>query len=177
VGDLRTPLPVNVASADAGAAPLTIRGVPVERRGSLAGVIEQSFRGIYRWHASRTLQSVTHVRAASEGDDAIGLTMFTMLGPDTGYLYYVAVVPSRRQSGVGGALLDDALEALRAQGALEVLACIRAENLPSIRLFASRGFRRTSFRERARERGVAGAAKLWRRMVVAPGERVFRKVM
>ncbi len=157
--------------------PVSIREVGSDRRAELLPILEQSFRGIYRWHALRTLQDVHRVRAASRDGADVGLTMFTMLGPALGYLYYVAVAPSLRGAGIGGLLLDDALSALGAEGAREVLACIRSDNAASIRLFASRGFARETFGEAARSRGLAGALKLWRRMVVAPGERVFRKQM
>jgi len=151
--------------------------VPVERRAGLAPIVEESFHGLYRWHALQTLRSVKRVRSASREGGAAGLTMFTMLGPGLGYIYYVAVLPGNRQAGVGRALLDDALTELEGDGAREVLACIRAENLPSIRLFSSRGFAPTRFGQVARERGFAGALRLWRRMVVAPGERVYRAAL
>ncbi|HTO23629.1 MAG TPA: N-acetyltransferase [Spirochaetia bacterium] len=148
--------------------------VPHGARPRLTPILEASFQGIYRWHALRTLPSVQRVRAiAREGAD-VGLTMFEMLGPGLGYVYYVAVHPGSRGAGVGGALLDDALAQLRGSGAREVLACIRPENTSSIHLFSSRGFTATSFRETARLRGLGGTLGLWRRMVVAPGERVYR---
>ena len=154
-----------------------IREVPTGRRPELIPILEASFQGIYRWHALRTLRSVQRLRAISRDGADAGLTMFEMLGPGLGYVYYVAVSPGRRASGVGGALLDDALSELRGSGAREVLACIRPENTPSIRLFLSRGFVATSFRETARARGTGGALRLWRRMVVAPGERVYRAAL
>jgi len=153
------------------------RDVPREARPRLAPIIEGSFHGIYRWHALRTLRSVQRVRAISREGADVGLTMFEMLGPGLGYVYYVAVLPGSRRAGMGGTLLDDALGQLGASGAREVLACIRPENTPSIHLFSSRGFAATSFRETARLRGLGGALGLWRRMVVAPGERVFRAAL
>jgi L-amino acid N-acyltransferase YncA len=163
--------------ATAAPQPVQIDDVRPEARHTLAQIIDQSFTGIYRWHAAKTLGSIDRVRAASRGDSAAGLTMFTMLEPGCGYLYYVAVRPSNRASGVGGLLLDDAIEALQAGGAHEVFACIRADNVPSVRLFASRGFVKTGFRELARDKGAGHAARLWCRMVVAPGEKLFRKTM
>ena len=59
--------------------------------------------------------------------------MSTMLGQGSGYIYYIAVIPSQRAKGVGGVLLDDALEFLQGSGAREILACVRADNIPSIR--------------------------------------------
>ena len=99
--------------------------------------------------------------------------MFTMLGPGLGYVYYIAVTPSQRAKGVGGLLLDDALQQLRASKAREMFACVRADNIPSTRLLVSRNFQRTGFRELVRLKGFARAARLWIKMVVAPGEKVF----
>ena len=153
---------------------LRIDDVPRDSRERLAAILDQSFTGIYRWHARKILRSVHRVRAAARGGAAVGVTMFTMLGPFSGYVYYVAVAPSHRAAGVGGLLLDDALGLLRTESAREVFACIRADNTASLRLFESRGFTEVSFRELARGRGFGSAARLWMRMVVAPGERVFR---
>ena len=156
---------------------MRIDDVPGDVRHRLAPILEQSFTGIYRWHASRTLRSVDRVRAATSGNVEAGLAMFTMLEPGTGYIYYVAVLPSYRALGVGGVLLDDGLKELRNGGAQEVFACIRASNAPSIRLFRSRGFVKTGFRDLTRQRGLGGAVRLWRRMVAAPGENVYRNAL
>jgi len=103
--------------------------------------------------------------------------MFTLLGKRSAYVYYLAVVPSQRAKGIGGMLLDDALNLLLESGALEVFACVRTDNIPSLRLIQSRDFVRTGFRELVASKGFAPAAKLWMQMVVAPGEKVFRKVV
>ena len=116
------------------------------------------------------------VRETARGDMPAGLSMLAMLREGTGYVYYIAVIPSQRAAGTGGFLLDDALTSLKSAGANEVLACIRPDNAPSVRLFQSRDFRRTTFRELVRGKGLANAAALWMRMVVAPGEKVFTRV-
>ncbi|MGA2381735.1 MAG: GNAT family N-acetyltransferase [Spirochaetia bacterium] len=156
---------------------LHIKGVPTETRDSLRPILDQSFKGVYRWHAQRTLRSVKWVREATQGDTQVGLTMFTMLEQSSGYIYYIAVTPSQRAKGVGGFLLDDALQLLRTSGALEIIACVRTDNIPSIRLLQSRDFVRTGFRELVLLKGFASAARLWMRMVVAPGEKVFIRVL
>ena len=156
---------------------LNIEGVPADARESLTPILLESFKGIYLWHARRTLRSVRWVRKATQGSVVVGLAMSTMLGEISGYAYYAAVTPSQRAKGVGGFLLDDALELLQAYGAREVFACVRAENTPGIRLLQSRGFARTGFSDVARSKGLATAARLWIKMVVAPGERVFAKIL
>ena len=103
--------------------------------------------------------------------------MYTLTAPGSGYVYYVVVAPSERGRGVGGFLLDDALQRLRAQGAEEVFASVRVDNVPSNRLFLSRGFSRKPFKDVARSKGFLRAVKLWSRMVVVPGERVLVKVL
>jgi ribosomal protein S18 acetylase RimI-like enzyme len=150
-----------------------IEGAPTESRKSLRLIVDQSFQGIYRWHARRTLRSVKWVRKATRAGTRVGLTMVTMLGQSCGYICYIAVTPAQRAKGIGGFLLDDALELLRAAGAQEVFACAQADNVPSIRLLRSRDFVRTGFRELVLVKGFARTARLWIRMVVAPGERVF----
>lgn len=152
---------------------LHIEGVPPEARASLQPILDQSFHGIYRWHARRTLRSVTWVREATRENAKLGLSMSMMLGQGSGYIYYVAVAPSQRAKGVGGFLLDDAITLLRSEGAVEIFACARYINTPSIRLLQSRDFRKTGFCKLAGLKGFAGAARLWMQMVVAPGEKVY----
>jgi ribosomal protein S18 acetylase RimI-like enzyme len=153
---------------------MIFREVPAEAREGLAWILDQSFRGLYLWHARKTLRSVSWVREATQGGATLGVTMSTMLGKATGYVYYAAVVPSQRARGVGGLLLDDAMQFLRARGASEVFVCTRADNTPSVRLLLSRNFTRIGYHDLARSRGFASTARLWMRMVVAPGEKVYR---
>jgi ribosomal protein S18 acetylase RimI-like enzyme len=148
-----------------------------ESRESLFPILDQSFTGVYRWHARRTLRSVRWVRAAWKDGQQAGLSMHTMLDARVGYVYYIAVSPSHRATGIGGLLLDDALETFRSEGAAEALACARAENTASIRLLESRGFVRTGFGNLARFKGPLRAAALWRKMIVAPGEVVYTKTI
>ena len=156
---------------------MTITEMARASRGSLVPILDQSFTGLYRWHARKTLHSIRWVKAASRDGRHVGLSMFKMLPGRTGYAYYIAVRPSQRSAGIGGLLLDDSLAVLRAAGAARVLACARAENTPSIRLLESRHFSRTGFAEVARSKGLVRAAVLWMRMVVAPGERVYVRRM
>ena len=143
-------------------------------REALVPIVDQSFQGIYRWHARHTLRSVSWVRKAVREGTPVGLTMSAMIAADCGYLFYVAVVPAARSAGIGGLLLDDVLHLLHAKGAREVFACVRPENRASVRLLESRSFTGTSFGDLARSRGLGAAVNLWLRMVVAPGEKVLR---
>jgi ribosomal protein S18 acetylase RimI-like enzyme len=144
-------------------------------RDGLLPLLAESFTGIYLWHARRSLRRARWVRTATRGaGPPLGVSMLTLPRPRIGYVYYVAVARAARSSGVGGRLLDDAVARLRRAGALEVLAAARRDNAPSLGLLRSRGFAPTSFAEVARSAGLAAAALLWWRMVVAPGEAVFR---
>jgi ribosomal protein S18 acetylase RimI-like enzyme len=154
-----------------------IEEVSLETRPSFLPLLDQSFAGIYRWHARRTLRSAPWVRGATRGTVPVGVAMLALLGGSTGYVWYVAVAPSERAAGIGGLLLDDALRVVRAAGARETLACVRSDNAPSIRLFRSRDFVETGFRELVRSRGLVSAALLWLRMVAAPGEKVFLRAL
>jgi ribosomal protein S18 acetylase RimI-like enzyme len=126
---------------------VTIKEVPYGSRESLLLILDQSFTGLYRWHAKRTLRSVRWLRVASKDSRPAGLAMLKMLTGRTGYAYYIAVSPSLRSAGIGGLLLDDSLATLRAAGAVQALACARADNAPSIRLLESRHFTGTGFGE------------------------------
>ena len=61
--------------------------VPEAERARLLPILEESFEGLYLWHARRTLQNIETVRAAKtlEGEDA-GLLMMKMLGDGAGYV-------------------------------------------------------------------------------------------
>jgi ribosomal protein S18 acetylase RimI-like enzyme len=99
--------------------------------------------------------------------------MFTVLGGDTGYVFYIAVSSATRSRGVGGLLLEDALRALERADVRYCLGCVRAGNAASIALLRSHGFVPTRFRELASLDGFWKTARTWISMVVAPGERVW----
>jgi ribosomal protein S18 acetylase RimI-like enzyme len=152
-----------------------LKAVQRGSRGRLDTILAESFNGIYLWHARRTLHGIPWVAEALVQGSPVGLSMFKMLGPGLGYVYYIAVAPHWRSGGIAGVLLDDSLRALRAGGAMTCLASVRPENAASVRLLLSRGFARTSFREHARSRGLLGGLTTWIAMVVAPGECVYAK--
>jgi ribosomal protein S18 acetylase RimI-like enzyme len=77
---------------------------------------------------------VGYVYAALEGAD------WMMLRGPAGVIYDVAVDPAARRQGVGEALLEAALAALKALGAPRVLLSSAAPNQAAQRLFARKGF-------------------------------------
>jgi len=155
---------------------IEIIDVPKVERARLLPILEESFEGLYLWHARRTLQSIEVVRAArtAEGDDA-GLIMLKALGEGTGYVYYVAVPPRFRRKGIGGRLLDDAISQFPQTGVREIYASVEEDNLESKTLFGSRGFERISWSEMAERYGRLRSLLMYREMTVAPGEVIMGK--
>jgi ribosomal protein S18 acetylase RimI-like enzyme len=150
--------------------------VPKAERARLLPILEESFEGLYLWHARRTLQSIEVVRAArtAEGEDA-GLLMLKMLGEGAGYVYYVAVPPRVRRQGIGGRLLDDALAYFVKRGSRYAYASVEEENVESKTLFVSRGFERLQGSEMATRYGRIRALLMYREMMVVPGELLLGK--
>lgn len=155
--------------------PATIRVVDLEGadRARAVSVLEEGFIGVYRWHAKRTLRSVTAVRAAEEEGRVVGVALLERLVPEVGYVYYIAVAREGRQQGIGGRLLDDALSRFARQGVSVVYGAVEEENRPSRQLFESRGFRIVERRELNWRDGGLGAEGLRSRMWVVHGEVLY----
>jgi len=147
-----------------------------EARIRLAPILDESFEGLYLWHAKRTLQSIEVVRAARtvDGEDT-GLIMLKRLGHEAGYVYYVAVQPRFRRMGIGARLLDDALSYFAKSGVVDVYASIEEENVGSRMLFESRGFERLQGSEMAERYGRIRSLLMYREMMVVPGEVLLGK--
>lgn len=133
-------------------------------------ILIDSFVGIYRWHAKRTLRRIELVRGALDGDQLVGVAMLENLAPGIGYVYYIAVSQRARRHKVGGFLLDDALERFRAQKCEIVYAAAEEDNEPSKALFRSRGFRGVEKHEMGYQEGGLGAWGLRSKMMVVSGE-------
>ena len=73
-----------------------------EAREVAVPVIKDGFVGIYRWHAKRTLRSVSVVRAAWLGEELVGVALLERLVPEVGYVYYVSVGAAHRLAPRGG---------------------------------------------------------------------------
>lgn len=59
---------------------------------------------------------------------------------DQAEILNLAVVGSARRHGLGGALLDAAIEAVSSRGAHEIFLDVRESNKPALGLYRSRGF-------------------------------------
>jgi ribosomal protein S18 acetylase RimI-like enzyme len=141
-----------------------------EARERAVPVLIDSFSGIYRWHAKRTLRSVPTVRAAVLRSEVVAVSLLDRLEPEVGYVYYIATLAKHRRRGFGLRLLDDALELFRRDGAEVVFAAVREENAASRQLFERRGFRATERKELSYREGGLGAWGLRSRMWVVSGE-------
>ena len=155
---------------------IAVADVPKGERERLLPILEESFEGLYLWHARRTLHGIGVVRAArtAQGEDA-GLIMLKELGEGAGYVYYVAVPPRFRRHGIGGKLLDDALSLFAQKGVREVYASVEEDNVESKSLFASRGFERVEGSKMAARYGRIKSLLMYREMMVVPGEVLLGK--
>jgi L-amino acid N-acyltransferase YncA len=138
-------------------------------------VILDSFEGIYRWHAKRTLREVSLVRAVRIEGQVRAISMLERLVPEVGYVYYLAVAKTERRKGLGRVLLDDALQRFEREGAEVVFAAAGEDNAPSIALFRSRGFRTVERKEPSYRDGGLGAWGLRSRMRIVWGEVLLGK--
>ena len=144
-----------------------------DQREAAVPVLQEGFAGIYRWHAKRTLRSVSTVRALRVGGRIAGVSLLERLTPEVGYVYYLSVGLEFRRQGIGGALLDDALAHFGAQGATVVYGAVEEDNRSSRRLFESRRFRLVDRDETNYRLGGLGAQGLRTRMWIVHGEVLY----
>jgi len=160
------PVPVSMSAPT----PVEILDLPLAERERAVPILLDGFTGIYRWHAKRTLRQIGRVRAAVVGEEVVGVAMLDYLNDAVGYVYYLAVGAGRRRAGIGSRLLDDALREFRRAGLKVVYGAVEEDNVPSIRLFESRGFRIVDRHEPGYEQGGLGAWGLRTRMMLVHGE-------
>lgn len=141
-----------------------------EDRDRAIDALKQSFTGIYRWHAKRTLREVATVRAVEIDGQVVGASLLARLDPEVEYVYYLFVATTYRSRGIGRRLLDDALARFRRDGAIVAYAACGADNEPSLRLFRSRGFREVGRKETGFRDGGLGAWGYRSQMRIVPGE-------
>lgn len=99
--------------------------------------------------------------------------MLERLVPEVGYVYYIAVGREHRRQGVAGLLLDDALTLFRREGATIIYGAVEEDNVPSLALFRSRGFRLVERKELGYREGGLGAWGLRSQMMLVHGEVLF----
>lgn len=106
--------------------------------------LESAVFGADAWSAAAVREELTgegrRAVVAAEPDGTV--TGYAVLGvaSETAELHRIAVAPSCRRRGTGGALLGALLSAAWAQGCGEVLLEVRAENRAGRRLYERFGF-------------------------------------
>jgi len=80
-----------------------------------------------------------------------------------GMMLWLMVDPGARRLGVGGRLVEAALQFFEVRGCREVFACVEGYNSSSANLFAARGFTILSLGEQLRRYGLLGTLLLWLR--------------
>ncbi len=159
----RTPLPQSPS--------LRISELNGRAREHAIPILKESFTGVYRWHAKRTLREIATVRGAKVGRDIVGVSLIENLLPEVGYDSYIFDGRATRRRGVGARLLDDAVGRFR-RGTASVAYSV-ATNRASAGLLRSRGFRRVARRELGWREGGLGAWGLRSRMRIIAGEVLF----
>jgi ribosomal protein S18 acetylase RimI-like enzyme len=156
---------------------LAVVDVPKGKRAGLEWILEESFEGWYLMHSRRTLRDIELVRAAISSEKPVGLVMLKTLERSVGYVYYIAVARAQRRKGIGKLLLENALLQFETSNMKEVFASVEEDNEPSEALFASEGFKPTSFNEVSKKHGSLHTLNMYREMLVVPGEVLLRKAM
>src|SRR5206468_5635854 len=156
---------------------LAIIDVAKGKRARFDWILEESFEGWYLMHSRRTLRDIELVRAAMSSGKPVGLVMLKTLVESVGYVYYIAVAKASRKRGIGKLLLEDAMRYFKVSSVEEVLASVEEDNEPSEALFASEGFRRTSFNEVSKKHGSLHTLNMYREMLVVPGEVLLRRAI
>jgi ribosomal protein S18 acetylase RimI-like enzyme len=110
----------------------------------------QTERGYASFLGTQLAEPRVVILVAERGGTVIGYTYagledydyMSLRGP-AGALHDIVVDPAYRGHGVGRALLDATLDALRSRGAPRVVLSTAEQNESAQRLFAGAGFRRT----------------------------------
>lgn len=105
------------------------------------------------WYAPEQLEpSITAentVYLVAETDDIAGYASAAPTANEEGQLYAIYIDPDRWNDGIGTGLLDSILERLEERGVRRLRVEVLADNTVGIPFYESRGFERTTERERA----------------------------
>jgi [ribosomal protein S18]-alanine N-acetyltransferase len=97
--------------------------------------------------------------AEGEGERIVGYVV-ALDAADEGEILNLAVAPTGRRHGLGRALVEHVLEALRARGIRHVYLEVRESNAPARALYAGQGFREVGRRKQYYRRPVEDAIVL-----------------
>lgn len=143
---------------------VTVRELPAEATEERAAV-ERVGKAAFPTLQAQLLELTPHVLAATREGEVVGGTISEVLEPApdrrVGLVTWIFTAEEARGLHVGERLLEATLEYLEGLDCEAVLAVVEWRNTSSSKLFASRGFERTSVGDLADEYGVGGAATLW----------------
>jgi ribosomal-protein-alanine N-acetyltransferase len=144
-------------------APYRIRTASVADAERLAVLERAVFSDPWSRDGLAELLAAPHVtaRVAEARDGIIGYAISRSIGT-TAELLNLAVEPRHRRRGLGQALLDDMLGALRARGITEVFLEVRVSNQPARQLYERAGFRPAGMRRAYYRRPLEDALVLRR---------------
>src|SRR5918998_5075153 len=95
---------------------------------------------------------------------AVVLRTFELPGErKSGVMTWLMTDPGARGLGVGGRLVEAALQSFEERGCREMFACVEGYNSSSANLFAARGFTILTLGEQLRRYGLLGTLLLWLR--------------
>jgi len=97
--------------------------------------------------------------AEGEGERIVGYVV-ALDAADEGEILNLAVAPTGRRHGLGRALVEHVVEALRARGIRHVYLEVRESNAPARALYAAHGFKEVGRRKRYYRRPVEDAIVL-----------------
>ena len=102
------------------------------------------------WCERDISDTITHEGAMCFSAVDNGRVIAYVLGriiPPEGEIYRVAVVPERRERGVGYRLLDYAVKTSRGRGLETIFLEVRSKNLPALALYRAYGFEKVGLRK------------------------------
>lgn len=102
------------------------------------------------WRERDISDTITHEGAMCFSAVDNGRVIAYVLGriiPPEGEIYRVAVVPERRERGVGYRLLDYAVKTSRGRGLETLFLEVRSKNLPALALYRAYGFEKAGLRK------------------------------
>ena len=141
-----------------------------EHLAAIAAIERACFSDPWSEDAFRTLLDSEYAIVLVAADDAGAVLGYSaaIRALDEGEILNVAVAAGARRHGIGGLLLDSALDSLRASDVRKVYLEVRESNEPAKTLYRSRGFSPLSIRREYYRRPVESALIL--RLDLAAGE-------
>jgi [ribosomal protein S18]-alanine N-acetyltransferase len=97
--------------------------------------------------------------AEAEGE-ALGGYVVALDAADEGEILNLAVAPDGRRHGLGRALVEHVVEALKARGVAQIYLEVRESNAPARGLYAAEGFKEVGRRKQYYRRPVEDAIVL-----------------